>query len=134
MADSTYIKEAYQRVCKDTLKPESFWLTLYCSYPFYGGPEEGGWWGQDTVVKETKHFEFRDDAEKVKVLIDQEVSDLNIIAKSAYGKRCLHETEWLDARGLDDDYLPEPDGEEKYFVVIESERGEQEHYGDRYYS
>lgn len=131
---STYIQEAYQQVCKDAVKPtDGVWLTLYCSYPFYGGRKADRWWGQDTVVvKESKFFQFNDKAEKTKVLVDQTATDMNILAKRAYGSRCLEECQWLDERGLDPDYFPEPDGEERYFVVIESEQGAQEQRGDRY--
>lgn len=41
--------------------------------------------------------------------------------------------EWLEARGLDADYLPEPDGELSYFVTIEDQPGSSESRGCRHY-
>lgn len=130
----TYIKEAWEQICKDAQEPDGVWLTMYCDYPFYGGPEEGGWWGTDCVLQETMYFQFENDANGTKEIVQKRAEELNELAKRRFGDRCLQELEWLDARGLDSDYLPEPDGEEKYFVVVEKQRGSFEHHGDRQWS
>ena len=43
------------------------------------------------------------------------------------------EMEWCEARGLDADYLPEPDGEVTYHVVTEDTPGEGVSRGCRHY-
>jgi hypothetical protein len=41
--------------------------------------------------------------------------------------------DWLDARGLESEYLPEVDGEEEYFVVVEENLGSRKSQGCRHY-
>ena len=132
----SYIQQAFQERIDEEIRnePDHVYVTLYEDIPFYGGPEEGGWWGSDCVLVESAHFNFREDAEQAKVRVLELATDLSAAAKKLYGERCLAECEWLDARGLDDDFLPQPDGESKYFVVVEDERGHLQRTGDRYYS
>jgi len=54
-------------------------------------------------------------------------------AKKAYGEQCVREMEWLDARMLDADYLPEPDGPSDFSVLVIDSVPENS-YGSRQYS
>ena len=125
--------EAFFTICDDAKPADDIFLSLYIDVPFYGGPEEGGWWGRDTRLIASRHFVNRDAAELAKALVQKEADSLNKDEKDSFGRTCLREMEWLDARGLDSDFLPEPDGESRYWVAIEKQRGGSEHRGCRHY-
>jgi len=109
-------------------------LSLYCSEPFYGGPEEGGWWGRDTRLVCYKRFP----SEELSRLALHRVEDLakSLTAKSdrRWQERCRAECDWLESRGLDDSFLPETSGPDSYSVTVESRPGSRESTGDRHYS
>ena len=48
---TTYTSEAFHQICKEAKPAKSHHVSLYANEPFYGGPEEGGWWGSDTVLE-----------------------------------------------------------------------------------
>lgn len=126
-------KEAFFTVCDDAQPAESHYLSLYVSVPYYGGPEEGGWWGSDTNLVEYKHFDILESLEAAKAKVDALAAELNEQAKRDFGDQCLREMEWLDARGLDADYLPEVDGESSYWVTTEDVPGSMSRQGCRHY-
>jgi hypothetical protein len=127
-------REAFFEVCKNAKQAESYFVSLYTELPFYGGPEEGGWWGSDTELvayqETTTEAYAKALLEQVKTLAEK----LSKEARDDFGRQCQAECEWLEARGLDADYLPEVDGEQRYWVTVESRPGSHAHEGDRYYS
>lgn len=127
------VKEAFFQVCDDAQPASSHYVSLYCNVPYYGGPEEGGWWGSDTVLVAYREFDTEIAAKIAKEGVEQLAKELNEQAKREFGEQCLRESEWLEARGLDADYLPEVDGEESYYVVIEEVPGSQSKVGCRHY-
>jgi hypothetical protein len=126
-------KEAFFSVCEDAQPAESHYLSLYVSVPYYGGPEEGGWWGSDTLLVAYKHFDTSEALEAAQAAVEALAVELNEQAKREFGEQCLREMEWLDARGLDADYLPEVDGESSYYVVTEDVPGSRVSQGCRHY-
>ena len=116
-----YIQAAFESVCEDNKKPGCWYVILVSTQQCYGGPEEGGWWystGKLEAYKEYPTEELAEEArEKVKVLADE----LQANSRRAHGEHCLRQLEWLDARGLDADYLPEDDGPEEYEVSVVDE-------------
>lgn len=130
---SKFIRAAYEEVCAEAVKPDGCWLSLYERVPYYGGPEEGGWWGEDVVLMETMFFRFAEDAEAVKDKMAATAKEMNDTATRAYHENCANECDWLEERGLDADFLPEPDGPTKYVVYTEEERGSCESQGCRHY-
>ena len=130
------MRAAFEALCKSATKPEHVYLSLYVNHPFYGGPEEGGWWGNDTVLEQSKHFNNREDAEEARVRVETLAKQETADAKNRYYQQCRRECDWLEERGLEDDgsVLPEVDGSSTYWVTVETERGSQEQRGDRYYS
>ena len=58
-----------------------------------------------------------DAADKIREL----AKELQQSAQTEYGEGCLRQLEWLEARGLDADYLPENDGPNEYSVWVEQE-------------
>lgn len=115
------IAEAFHRVITDSIKPQQFFLCLIEEVPYYGGPEEGGWWGSDTNVVAFKEYPTRELAEKAQEEIEKLAIQLNNDSKRDYGLYCLEQQKWLEDRGLDSDYLGEVDGEVKYHVRITDE-------------
>ena len=109
------------------------YLSLYERIPFYGGPEEGGWWGEDVILVASMHYKTMEDAVAAKNKIEETARRNNEEAQAAYGRQCNKELEWLEERGLEANFLPEPDGPLTYFVAIEEERGSLTSEGSRGY-
>jgi hypothetical protein len=128
----TYINEAFNQVCKTAQKAEGSFVTLMESIPFYGGPEEGGWWGHDEHIIAYQHFTTLEQAESAKAQVELLAVEMNKQSKREYGDKCLRDIEWLEARGLDADFLPEVDGESKFFIIV-SEGLPEETRGSRHY-
>ena len=129
----SYIEAAWRETCADAEKAQGCFLSLYEERPFYGGPEEGGWWGSDLVLLESKWFPTEEEASTVKEKLLERAKELDKAARDQYHRNCASECDWLEERGLDADFLPEPDGPSTYKVFTESRRGELESEGSRYY-
>jgi hypothetical protein len=127
------IKEAFFNICQDSKPAISSYISLYKNVPFYGGPEEGGWWGSDTVLVAYHQCSNEVEAEAVKLKVEEYAHELSNKARKDFGQACLAQCEWLEARGLDSDYLPEVDGEINYFVAVEETPGENASKGCRHY-
>ena len=128
------LRHAFFEVLDEPKPAIGVYLSLYRETPFYGGPEEGGWWGSDEELVAYKHYPTRELAEDAMGRLDKAFHDKQAQAKHLWGKRCLAETEWLDARGLDDSFLPETAGPETVTVLIEADLGSAARLGDRHYS
>ena len=127
------INEAFFSVCRDAKPARSSYVSLYMSVPYYGGPEEGGWWGSDNVLVAYHQCGNDDEAEAVKARVEELAEELSREAKRDFGRACAAQCEWLEARGLDSDSLPEVDGEESYFVAVEESPGTLVSRGCRHY-
>lgn len=127
------IKEAFFSVCEDAKPAVSSYVSLYVRVPYYGGPEEGGWWGEDHHLVAYKHCNTPDRAKAVRRDVTALAEELSSDARREFGEQCLREMAWLDARGLDADYLPEPDGEVEYYVAEEKSPGSLASTGCRHY-
>jgi hypothetical protein len=128
-----YMQFAFHAVCKDAKAPETWYVSLIESIPFYGGPEEGGWWGSDSIVVAWKEFPDREQATAASQAVHKLAAELGEQSRRAFGEQCLRELEWLEARGLDADFLPEPDGESSFHVRV-SQTLPENRFGDRHYS
>jgi len=124
---------AFQAICKDALQVQGVFVSLYRREPYYGGPEEGGWWGEDIVLEESQRFSFEEDAQTAKERIEKLIEIMNTTAKKDWGEACRRECDWLDERGLDADFLPETNGPTRWFVRVENVRGDSESQGCRHY-
>lgn len=131
--NDSYLQAAFKAALPEHETPMTTWVSLYVNVPYYGGPEEGGWWGEDCRLVATKGYQFKDEAEKAKGFIQVLAEKWSVDAKKSFNERCRAECDWLEARGLDDDFLPEVDGELHYWVTVEDTRGEHEHTGSRHY-
>ena len=128
------LRRAFFEVGDEPKPAVGVYLSLYRATPFYGGSEEGGWWGYDTELIAYRHYPTRELAEDAKGRVEEVAIRSTEEASHRWGKRCLAETEWLDARGLEDSFLPETSGPETVLVRIEENLGCGASVGDRHYS
>ena len=128
-----FLQAAFDEVCKDAKEPQGFYVSLMESAPFFGGPEEGGWWGSDVSIAAYQWFATEEQANAAKEAVQKLASEMSADARRAFGQQCLNEMKWLDARGLDADYFREPDGESTFYVLV-SEGLPEESRGCRQYS
>lgn len=126
-------REAFFGICADAQPAKRSYVSLYMRKPFYGGPEEGGWWGSDVELVAYQECTNDIDAQAIYGQVTALAARLSREAKSGFNQQCARECEWLEARGLDADFLPEVDGEVSYFVTTESRPGEQAYQGGRGY-
>jgi len=113
-----FLQFAFDAVCTQAKTPETWFCALLQHEQFYGGPEEGGWWGTDTEVVAYQAFASEDAAEEAANRVRDLAAELERDSRREFGEQCIREMEWLDARGLDADFLPEPDGETRYSVSV----------------
>jgi hypothetical protein len=117
----SYLQAAFDEVCKEAKTTKGWYVNLMCNESYYGGPEEGGWWGTNTSVVAYQYFSTEEAAQAACEEVKKLAKKLEDDARKAYGRQCLAEMDWLDDRGLDANYLPEPDGPESYHVCISQE-------------
>ncbi len=128
------ISEAFFSVCKNARPAKSSYVSLYITSPYYGGPEEGGWWGEDETLVAYQKCDNQEEAEEMYRKVQKLAKELTVDAKRGFGHHCVAQCEWLESRGLESDALPEVDGEASYFVVMEDTPGENATEGERHYS
>lgn len=114
----SYLQEAFNLVCSEAKEPETWYVTLMQEERYYGGPEEGGWWGTNTHIVAYQAFLSEELARIAAEEVRKLAKELEEEARKEHGDQCLRELEWLDARGLDADWLPEPDGPDTYEVIV----------------
>ena len=128
----SFLRQAFETAIEGVKTPDVWYVTLVQESRYYGGPEEGGWWGTDTHVIAYRDFPSRELAVEAAAAVKKLASELEEESRKEHGEQCLREMEWLDARGLDADFLPEPDGPDDYRVLVSQELV-QERCGPRHY-
>jgi hypothetical protein len=130
------IKQAFYQVCEDAEPAKASYVSLYVSLPYYGGPEEGGWWGSDTELVAYKQVSSDVEAQAVSEKVHTLSEQLSKDAKDAFNRHCANQCEWVeqhDPMADVDDYFPEVDGEERYWVAVEDRPGSLASRGSRHY-
>lgn len=127
-----YLQQAFEAVCKEAKQANGWYVVLMEHERYYGGPEEGGWWGTNDHIVAYQWFETDEAAEAAKKAVEKLARELEEESRKDHGKQCLREMAWLDARGLDADFLPEPDGPNSFSVII-SEGLPEEQRGPTHY-
>lgn len=125
--------EAFFETLPQAQPAAQHYCSLYLRVPYYGGPEEGGWWGHDDKLVAYEPFPTRELAEDARERAQARCKELNRLAEEDFGNTCLQQMEWLEARGLDSDFLPEPGGPVSYWIGVEDELGSCNSYGPRHY-
>ena len=95
------LSEAFYEACENAQDPEGFWVSLYQKSPYYGGPEEGGWWGEDIILVSYQYYPTKESAEAAINSVKKLAESETMRARAEYGDQCLRESEWLEERGLD---------------------------------
>lgn len=116
-----YLQQAFELALPDAVSADRWYVTLWERCPFYGGPEEGGWWGSDSLVQAYRVFPSEELAHQAYAQVLKLAQELERESKKAYGDQCLREMDWLEQRGLDADFLPEPDGPSEFYVTVGQE-------------
>ena len=127
------MKEAFFALCNSPQAPRASYVSLYAIKSYYGGPEEGGWWGRDTELIAYHRVNTDEEAEALREKIDKLAHEMSVEAKDDFNRGCAAECAWLEGRGLDSDFLPEVDGEIQYTVYTETRPGEHNSEGSRRY-
>ena len=112
------MQAAFDTVCKKAKVPEKWYVILMETCQAYGGPEEGGWYRTIREVVAYQEFQSEDAANAAKEEVQVLAEELSKEKRDEHGKMCLSQMEWLDARGLDADWLPENDGPSEYYVTV----------------
>lgn len=121
MPRDSFIREAFESICKKARESDVWYVCLMESIPFYGGPEEGGWWGEDRALIEYQVFASERLAKHAAEQIEKLAEKLSAERRRSYGEHMQRSVEWLEERGLEPSYLPEPDGPSEYYVMITQE-------------
>ena len=129
------IFEAFHRIVSNPTTPIAAYVVLWKSVPFYGGPQEGGWWGSDRIVEAFERVNTREEAEALCERIETLADELTADAARAHGRGCLAHLDWCEARRIDDSnsVFGEDHGPTTYFVTVEDHPPRDQH-GDREWS
>lgn len=117
----SYIQAAFELICTERKEAKPFYVILVENVRCYGGPEEGGWWYDRHHLVEYQEYPTEEIASEVAEKVKEAAKELSEAARTGHGDLCLKQLEWLDARGLDADYLPENDGPAEYSVYVVDE-------------
>ena len=128
------VSEAFFSLCREAQPAEAAYVSLYRTDRWYGGPEEGGWWGSDDVLVAYHRVGSMAEAEAVQAEVRTLAEQLSRESKTAFQRQCAADVQWLEARGLDDSVLREVDGESSFWVAKEAVPGSFAHEGQRGYS
>ena len=131
MAES-FLRQAFEHYIPDAVQAEGAYVVLMECQPVYGGPEEGGWWTSDNTVIAYREYPSEELAQKAAEKVRELAKELSKQAKRADSEYCAASMECLEARGLDADFLPEPDGPAEYYVVVTTEVPENSRGSRRY--
>lgn len=113
------IQEAFDQLISDAIWPngQRWYLILVETIKAYG-PEEGGWTYPIQSLLAYKVFPSKEQADAARANVEKLIKELEYNAKKAHDRMCLEQMEWLDARGLEFDYLLEVDSFVQYSVSI----------------
>lgn len=127
------IDEAFEEIVKDPKDCGKYFVVLMERRPYYGGPEEGGWWGNDNIPVRYAVYQTEEEAEAVAEKINKLAKQLTRQAVQDWGQQCADECAWLEERNLDSDFLPETDGHSTFHVFV-GDSVPEPYFGERYYS
>jgi hypothetical protein len=123
MSDKSIFLQAWDEIIEDSEVAQECYLSLYENVPYYGGPEEGGWWGYLQILQKYCKCSSHKQAEMLSDKLRKHCEELTEDAKKADGEDCLRHMERADRRGedvSDDGY----EGPSTYFMQIESIPGQ----------
>ena len=138
MSDATII-DAFHAVCTSAVTalpdaPRRFFVVLWREEQFYGGPEEGGWYGWDHLVEAYQEFPNEREAEAAAKAVEEMAKKMTEESQRERNAGALAALEWCDERGIDADG---PDDAfftmgDRFSVAVEDRMPENE-YADRHW-
>ena len=128
------LQAAFDAICASAKPSKAYYVSLYERIPFYGGPEEGGWWGEDVMICASQKFLDEKRAKDAVGMIQELAEQETARSKRDFYNQCAAECDWLEKRGLEPDFLREVDGNSEFFVVMEDAVGSLQHRQERGYS
>ena len=126
------LEEAFDLACPDATEAVDWYVTLMRRVQRYGGPEEGGWWHDNTIIVKYARYPTRDHAEAAMRRIEALARQMTAEAMAEHGDKCLREMEWLDAHGLEPEFLGEVDGPDEFYVLMTEGLPEEDRSRPRY--
>lgn len=135
MATNNNILEAFKTVIPNATLAKPHYIVLWKRIPFFGGPEEGGWFGSDDIPEAYYRVSTLEAAEALRLQIKAKAKEMSADASRAHGEGCLNQLAWCEERGVDDSnsVYGEDAGAESYYVTVQEEIPEAS-YGERHYS
>ncbi len=112
------LQDAFNQVCSEAKTPQGYYVSLMLRTQRYGGPEEGGWWIDDSHIMGYQYYATEEAAQAAKEAVEKLAAEKTEEARKSHGERCLREMDFLDDRMLEADFLPEPDGPSEYYVTM----------------
>jgi hypothetical protein len=129
------IEVAFAEICKEAVEcVQGFYVVLWREEPFYGGPEEGGWWGRNLIPVAYQRFATSDAAHAASNAVRKLAAEMTADAQREHGRACLAQLEFCEERGIDDSdsVFGEDDGPESYYVTVDDKLPEPM-FGSRHY-
>ena len=115
---ATSLEEAFDLEFPEAIEAQDFYVTLMMRTQRYGGPEEGGWWVDDTHIIKYVRFATEEQARAAMLRVEAKAAELTAEARATHGRHCVNQLRWLEDRNLDSDHLSELDGPAGYYVVL----------------
>lgn len=117
------IHEAFMKLVEQPIQCNRFYVVLWRRSQFYGGPEEGGWWGMDHIPEAYTRVDSREEAEALATRIEEMAKQLSRQAIMEHGRGCIAQLEWCEARGIEDSnsVFGEVGSPDEYYVQIGEE-------------
>jgi hypothetical protein len=129
------IVAGFVTACSEAEVPQRWYVSLYIRRPFYGGPEEGGWWGDDFDLVMAQPYLSREEACAAATKAREYAETLTKQEEKKWTRQCSTEILFAEARGMEpSDIFPETDGHASYEVIVEDKLGDHAYKGDRFYS
>lgn len=128
------LDEAFWELCAEAEVPKRAYVSLYRVYSWYGGPQEGGWWGQTIILEGTMLCRTEQEAHDRAEAVEKYAYEKTQEANKAWSKQCLKECENAWDRGMEpEDLYDEVDGPDEWFVCVEEVAGSQSRESSRQY-
>ena len=118
---ANHIETAFNELVSEPIPCSVFYVVLWRKIPFYGGPEEGGWWGSDDIPEKYTVTATEAEATVLFQRIHDLAEKLSEEARHDHGRACQAQLEWCEERGIDDSnsIFGEDDGPESFYVTVE---------------
>ena len=110
-----------------------FHVSIYLKERYYGGPEEGGWYGTDLTLESSVQVQSKRLADELAAKLSSTADQKTKFAKTAWSKMCQRELDAAEASLIDPLDLPEPNLPDEYCVFVERVKGFHATRGSRHY-